>query len=305
MTLDLTCPDAHSSGFNWVSPVLAAMSLFMGGLGLAQAASGGAAALPVAQAASAVPTDIHSRPVFGPLSAGQLSQIQSLGRSVLVAKHSQLPSAQEQALVSELHALSNELDQAIQPNDDNAALSISDVESRTPKALAQSAAASAPLARGEALRNSLQSHVTRLHQHRVSLVSSDAGIPQEPEAREAHLDRMRHLNARAAEIEQSVQSAMALPDAERHLKIVELSQQLKPRSQEEWGLERRRALAEAHPENAASVAAQGPDRATPTLTTLVAHRPGPTSQAPKGNSAPSAAQEVSRPAVNVRPIKKH
>lgn len=250
------------------------------GMPTAQAASGSTGAGSAAQAASAVPTDIHARPVYGPLQAGEIAQIQSLGRSVLAAKHSQRPTAEEQALVGELHALSSEIDQAILPLDGKVELSV----------------ASAPQSRavrGEALRNLLQPRLTRLHERRAALESTTT---VEPQAREAHQARMHHLNDQVAEIEHSVQDALALPDEQRHARLVELSRQLKPLGLEELQRERQRAEAAEPSANAASAAEL--DRPTPTLTTLTQHRPGP-----NGPSAGSSSGSISQPVL--RPSGKH
>ena len=263
MTRDSTrLPGRALSSLAAVS-ALASLSVLMGALPAAQAASANLTPHPAAQAASAVPTDIHARPVYGPLQAGQIAQIQSLGRSVLIAKHDQLPSAQEQALVEELHALSNDIDQAILPKQGKIEL------------LANTGSpASRIAAQADALRNTLQPHLTRLHERRTTL---EAYVPTEPEARQAHLARMKYLSGQVAEIERSVQTALALPDDERHARLVALSQQLKPRSQDQWVREQRRIDVAEHPAGAAS--AIDLDKPTPTVTTLIAHRPGPSARA--------------------------
>lgn len=284
MTLDSMCLGIRSLVPAWVSPLpMVAMSvLLLGGLTIAQAAPSGNPRGP-AQAASAVPTDVHARPVFGPLQAGQIEQIQSLGRSVLTAKHGQQPTAQEQALVGELHALSGEIDQAILPHDGKVELRNGESPSR---------ATSAALPAGEALRNRLQPYLTRLHERRTALNGSVESL--QPEAREAHQARMQHLSDRVAEIEQAVQSAMALPDEERHARLVELSHRLKPRSQDELLREQHATDAAEHPGTAAS--AIDLDHPTPTLTTLIEHRPGLTGQGPdiKFNGHPASTSRTGK-----------
>lgn len=275
MTLDSTCLHIHRLISARVSPgVVVAISLLMGGLTTVQAAPSAIPRGP-AQAASAVPTDVHAKPTFGPLQAGQIEQIQSLGRAVLAAKHSQQPTEQEQALVGELHALSHEVDQAIQPHEGK-------VELHSGESPSLSASAAKPA--GDLLRNRLQPHLVRLHERRTAL--SDYAGSLQSQTSEAHQTRMQHLSDRANEIEQAVQSAMALPEEERHAKLVELSDRLKPRSQYE--LRQQHADAPAHSEKAAS--AIDLDRPTPTLTTLIQHRPGPTGQGPdiKFNGHPTS-----------------
>lgn len=279
--LDLSrSPGCARSSLAAVGAVLTATAL-LGSVPTALAA-GALAPRPVAQAASAVPTDVRLRPVYGPLQAGQIAQIQNLGRSVLTAKHSQQPSAEEQALVGELHALSSEINQAILPKEGQVTLSTD--ASQSARTAAQSAIQ--PLSKGEGLRNALQPHLTRLHERRAAL---EAAVPMDAESHEAHLERAQHLSNQVAEIERSVQAAMALPDDERHARLMELSKQLTPRSQAQWLQEQRREAIAENPSEAAS--AIDLDHPTPTVTTLVAHRPGPTGQAtptaPSGH-APSA-----------------
>lgn len=245
---------------------------------VAHAAPGNTGVGSAAQAASAVPTDIHARPVYGPLQAGEISQIRSLGRSVLAAKHSQQPTAEEQALVGELHALSSEINQAILPKEAKVELST----------------ASAPQSRAtsdETLRNQLQPHLTRLHERRTALESSTS-TSAEPQVREAHQARMRYLSDQVAAIERSVQNALTLPDEERHARLVALGHQLEPRDLGALQREHRQLHAGEPSANAASSAEL--DQPTPTLTTLTQHRPGPKGTS-AGSSLASIPQPVSRP----------
>lgn len=297
MTHDLTC--RHERVFGPIAMVGMCLSIAAAiSVSTSAHAAGPLASLPVAQAASAVPTDVRARPVYGPLQAGQMAQIQNLGRSVLIAQHSQQPSAQEQALVDEVHALSGEINQVIMPHDSNVALSVADESSS--KTTFQSST-QVP-SKSESLRNALQPHLTRLHERGAALESVK---PVESDAREAHLERARHLNRQVAEIEHAVQAAMALPDNERHVKLVELSKQLTPRTQGQWLHDERLKEEAEHPSDAASAASR--DQATPTVTTLIAHRPWPTEQtrqSSRASNAASAAPANLRPALMSRPVGK-
>lgn len=99
---------------------------------------------------------------------------------------------------------------------------------------------------------------------------NDAVAPVQPEAREIYQGRMQQLNDRVAEIEQAVQSTMALPEAERRAKLAELSHRLKPRTQDEL-------LQEQHSDDVT-------DHSTPTLTTLTQHRIGLAGKGPDAKS---------------------
>jgi len=222
-----------------------------------------------------------ARPAFGPLPASQSVQLQKLGRVVLAAKQNQQPTAEEQALVAEFRALANDLELATRPQSGKMELA---------SGLGTASAASSRAANGsEAVRNILQPRLTRLHERRLGLESTfangrQADETEEPEMRQARRARRLQLSQQGTAIEQAVQSALALPDAERHAKLMALSRQLKPKSFDELTLERRAAEVAGQPGGAK--AESGLD-STPTLTTLTQHRPAPAPQADGGGGRPS------------------
>ena len=63
--------------------------------------------------AATTPAMVNARPVYGPLSADQLTKIQGIGRAVLVAKQSQTANAEDAALKSDIEALQADFDKAI------------------------------------------------------------------------------------------------------------------------------------------------------------------------------------------------
>lgn len=221
-----------------------------------------------AAAASQAASDVRARPAFGPLSAGQIMQIQGLGRSVLTAKHNQLPTEEEQTLVVELRALSQEIEQATQP--------------QAGKIEAGSVVAERPMAtRSQVVRSALLPRLTKLQQRRVTLESASSrpsAATANAEGADGRQSRLHRLSQQAQDIERSVQAALELPEGQRHAKLVELSHRLKPRTHDEWIGEQRRAGATGDPKGLVAAADQGSP--TPTLTTLTQHRPGPKSQAP-------------------------
>ena len=220
-------------------------------------------------------------PASGPLPASQSVQLQKLGRVVLAAKQNQQPTAEEQALVAEFRALANDLELASRPQSGK-------MELTSGPGIA-SAASSRAANGSEAVRNLVQPRLTRLHERRLSLEStlangSQADAAEEPEMRQARRARRQQLSQQGAAIERAVQSALALPDAERHAKLMALSRQLKPKSFDELTLERR--ASEVAGQSGEARADNGLD-STPTLTTLTQHRPAPAPQADGGGGRPS------------------
>lgn len=63
-----------------------------------------------------MPPPASARPVFGPLNAAQLAQIQELGRVVLVAKQGQTNNADDAALKKDIEALPQDFDRAMAVN---------------------------------------------------------------------------------------------------------------------------------------------------------------------------------------------
>jgi len=248
-----------------------------------------AACVPAASAESNVPGSPpmlvlpgkQALPAFGPLPASQSVQLQKLGRVVLAAKQNQQPTAEEQALVAEFRALANDLELATRPQSGKIELA---------SGPGTASAASSRAADGnEAVRNLLQPRLTRLHERRLGLESTLANGRQadetdEPEMRQARRARRQQLSQQGAAIERAVQSVLALPDAERHAKLMALSRQLKPKSFDELTLERRATEVAGQPGGAK--AENGID-STPTLTTLTQHRSAPAPQADGGGGRPS------------------
>ena len=247
-----------------------------------------------ANAPTSAVTKVSARPVFGALSTGQMMQIQIMSRSVLAAKHNQQPSQEEQALVTELHALSSDLKLATQPQGGKLELVTTGGIEPHHSAVATPAAAAPPS--GEAMRNLLQQRLTHLHERRMSLDSTapiSTGATQAAEPRQAHQARMQYLSRRVAEIEHSVQAALILPPAERQTRLMELNHLLKPRSQDEWTRDQQFTKIADQP---TETTIADLEHTTPTLTTLIQHRSEPTVDQPDSTvTAPPA----------LRPSRKH
>lgn len=214
--------------------------------------------LATAWAAGPVPPTV-ARPSFGALDAAQLSQVQQVSRAVLAAKNAQQPSEEETALQTELHGLAGAVDQALQLNK-NVSLSLTSDDGNT---RAAAAARSRPMRASDALSPTIAS----LHQRRAAIEALPASGD---DARQQAVAHVQHLSLRAAQLEQSAQTALSTTDdGERFERLAALKKQLHPRTLgDEWQTREADAA-----EKAATTGATLPTP-TPTLTTLTQHRLG-------------------------------
>lgn len=205
-----------------------------------------------------------ARPVYGALSADQLSQIQGVSRAVLAAKGSQHSSVEEQALLDELHQLSASVDQALRFTPTSLSLSTT-VGSASTSVQPENAG---PM-RQDKLKERLTPTLARLRQRRQEI---DA-LPPGNGANQAQIVHVQWLSTQAGLLEQSVRDALSVAgDAERFARLAKVRQQLRSRSPGEWWEDREaQALAAGTP---------SPLPVTPTLITRTRHRLGLDDQHP-------------------------
>lgn len=209
-------------------------------------------------AKTAVPPTSAALPVFGPLDATQLSQVQAVSQAVLAAKGSQRPSAEEEALRAELHGLAGSVDQALQLTGGKNNVSIATTGGAAESADAQDVSS-------RKVSNLLGPRVASLHERRAAIDSLSASGDETQQQAVAHVQR---LSQRVGDLEQSVQEAInTSDDAQRNARLTNLKKQLQPRTLAEWWQDR--------DEEAAMAAGTAVlPASTPTMTTLTQHRPG-------------------------------
>lgn len=201
---------------------------------------------------------VSAKPVYGALTAGQLKQIQAVGRAVLAAKSGQQASAEEEALRSDLHALAASVDDALQLKTPKLSMSVA---TDTHADLAVAGVSRANQARIDDL---ITPQLTRLHERRAAIEQ----LATDDEASKAQITHVQRLAQTAGHLEQSVLEALALPDdAERYARLAELRQRLRPCSPEEWRNDREREAID-------SGEAKGFSAPTPTLVTQTQHQRG-------------------------------
>ena len=216
------------------------------------------ALLPLAHAASPTPTitpSIAARPVFGTLDASELAQIQTISQGILTAKAGERVSAQEQAMLQSLHALS-------------AAMMLT--TTRTPSLTINLAAGplATPLSQvteQATLEGRLRPHLNALAQHiqavqQLSVQAEDgSGSPKQ-----VHL---LQLASQISAVTQTVEALLAQPDdAERSARLAELGRRLRSRTPAQWWADQRAQARSDH--------LPDPLPDSPTLTTQAHHRAG-------------------------------
>jgi hypothetical protein len=204
-----------------------------------------------------------TRPVYGALDATQINQIQGVSRAVLAAKGSQQSSAEEQALLNELHNLSASVNQALQFTPPTSlSLSVSGTASAEASTTVQPGNAGS--ARQSQLAVLLNPALDRLSQRRQQI---DA-MSSNDEATQTQIVHLQRLSMQAGLLEQAVRAALSVADdAGRYAQLAQIKQRLRSRSLQEWWQDQEaQALAAGNPSPIPAT--------TPTLTTLTKHRPG-------------------------------
>lgn len=218
-----------------------------------------------------------ARPVLGALNAGQLSQIQVLGRAVLAAKGSQQASSEELALQNDLHTLAASIDQALKVSQPSLTLSIAKPAAGA-TGVSTNAQSDASKVRRAQTDNKLNTQLANLHRHRQNI---NALVPAGDETSRERIGHVQQIAKRIEPIELSVQEALAEPDdAKRFAKLVALKQKLRPRSLGQWWRDQEEEA------RLAGTAAPLPPT-SPTLTTLTQHRAGLDDVGANGNSPPT------------------
>ncbi len=204
-----------------------------------------------------------TKPVYGTLSATQISQIQGVSRAVLAAKGSQQSSAEEQALLNELHNLSASVNQALQFSP-STSLSLSVSVAAPGAAPATVQPDNAGQARQSQLAALLSPGLARLSQRRQEI---DA-MSSNDEATQTQIVHLQRLSMQAGLLEQAVRDALSVADdAGRYVQLAQIRQRLRSRNLQEWWQDQAaQALAAGKPSPIPA--------ATPTMTTLTKHRPG-------------------------------
>lgn len=213
-------------------------------------------AAPAAPAAPATATPASGRMVFGKLDAAALGQIQIISQGILTAKGSEQVSAQEQAMLQSLHALSASLDQMANQTH----MPILKLESSTPAADRKMERA----VERASVEGKLRPHLESLATHVQTVQSMSQSLSDSEDEKQI---RFMHLAGRAAAITHDVESALMISDdGERLARLTDLGKHLHSRTPAQWWAEQRdQARANGLPDPL-------PD--SPTLTTEVRHRTG-------------------------------
>lgn len=201
------------------------------------------------------------RPVFGPLSADQVSRIQGVGRAVLAAKGSQQSSAEELALLNELHNLSASVDQALKFTPTAPSLSVS-------VAPESAQSGNAGSTRQDKLNTQLTPALDRLRQVRQGIDAMSSG----DEATQTQIAHVQRLSTQAGHLEQAVRDALSVTDdADRYAQLAQINQRLRSRTMGEL-LQDKKKKDKQQAISAGKAYVASPE--TPTLTTLTQHRQG-------------------------------
>jgi hypothetical protein len=223
-------------------------------------------ATPTWAVSAAAPNPAHAasaataRTIYGPLDAAQLGQIRAVSRAVLSAKAGERSTIEENELLGELHGLAASLDQALVLNAASAQLKV---------VPASSSSAAAPTietsSRKTTVNTLLTPHLARLHERRAALIALSASGT---EAQQQSVLHVQGLSQRMGGVEEALQKALAVSDdVQRGARLGELRKQLEPRTLAQWWEDR-------HVEAANAKGTAVLSESTPTITTLIRHRPG-------------------------------
>lgn len=201
-----------------------------------------------------------AKPVYGPLTASQNSQIQMVGRGVLAAKGVEQATSEELALLQSLHGVAAIIDELLLPLPPTLNARI-DTGNAVPSTLADR---HEPSLRGAAITRQIGSQLDRLKNQRRSIET----LPLRDDTTNSKIAHVQHLSRQTAGIQQSLEDALAVEDdTERFARLSELKQRLRSRTLAEWWADRKD---EAIHQTGNSL----PDADTPTLSTRIQHRSG-------------------------------